>query len=155
MSPQEPESVQSAGKPKAEVRFGIVKTPIQGCPQVVMLYLNALQPKGLVSAVQLRRIFLHQRHEVVAMSTPNRPVGPTFQESLFCVLPHGFQQPTTRNACALLSHHQALIAERRQKIEQFTVARAIVGADLFGGRQCPTSREYGQVLQRQLLLFLE
>jgi len=123
--------------------FGIDETPVQGGPHIVVLYLYALQPLGLVGALQFRCSLLHQRQKVIPMSTPNRPLRPTFQKPLAGILPHGLQQPVAGAVRSGLRGHQRLAGQPVSDLQRGCHVTA--GAHL--GRLCEpeTSGEHGQL----------
>ena len=76
------------------------------------------------------------------MPFPNRLAAAALQEPLARILPHRLQQPVAGGPVVLLRHHQALVAERGQQIENFPFLHAVAGADLLRRFQGPASGKH-------------
>src|SRR5258706_16172779 len=72
MSMQPPELSQRSAEPKAAVRARSRETRLEGSPQVLVLFLQAPQPRGLLRTLQVRFCLLRQCQEVVAVPSPYR-----------------------------------------------------------------------------------
>ena len=107
-----------------------------------MLLFQTPQPLGLLRTHQFRFRLLCQRQEGVPMPLPNRLAAAALRQPLSGILTHRLQQPVARVSVHLLRHHQALVGERSQPIEDFPVLHGLAGADPLRRCQRPPSGKY-------------
>ncbi|HSC24320.1 MAG TPA: hypothetical protein VLG08_11445 [Casimicrobiaceae bacterium] len=130
----QPESRESARKPQPG--FGVAAGPHrmgQSGAHVVVLGLQPIQPLALVASRQLRLGRLgecEEMREVPGMPTLLVGMHPRL---LRCVRVHGIEQPIAGCGNTLLRNEQALVDERREKIEHAFGGDIIPGAYLLRG----------------------
>ena len=138
--PGPPVPAEVGGQPQREVGVAARHRPVQGRPQVVVVGVEQPQPApgGAVDGGPLGQVEAPggvaggHRPGLAGLGQPLGPVGP-----------HRLQHPEPRRLPAG-RHHQRPVHQPEQPLQHVPGVEAVAGADHFGGRHRPATREHRQ-----------